>query len=289
MLDLKNIIPRLYGKKSNYGIYRISLEQSLLEIDIDSFVSREHIQNYFSQNSIDKFDVLTIVSQSGASHFPVNSIKSIKIGSNELWVNDCRFSKDYVCVDIDGVITNFNGNMQNYLKRTKNLDFDPEKCINYNYKYDLGFDRHIIYDAIKSPEFYETLGYFDESIKALAKLQKFVQTKAYTGAVNNDEIVHRRKQLLHELHLFGNPITSGSKPTDLGAVALFDDCLGVHKQWITDNSKALLFLIDAPYNREANVNDGSLDWSRIIRCKNFAEAVDKFLSMKVEGNNGIEV
>lgn len=184
----------------------------------------------------------------------------------------------YVCVDVDGVLLDFNDNLARYLKDTRNIDFDPAKCIDYDYKYDLGFDRQIIYDCFKEPEFYKGLRTKEGVVPALKKLQLFFRTKAYTGSVNNDIIINRRRQVCKTFGLYGEPFIGERKLTDFGAIALFDDCLGVHKQWIEEGSKAKLFLIDAPYNQKTEENKSSLDWSRIIRCKNFEDAVNKFLS-----------
>lgn len=185
---------------------------------------------------------------------------------------------NYACIDVDGVLYDFNNNLSKYLEETRSIHFDPSKCSNYDYKHsDLGFDRKIIYECFKEPKLYEGLEFFDGAVKALEKLQKYIKTKSYTGSVDIDEISNRRRNLCKDLKLFGEPYVGIRKPTDLKAVALFDDCLGVHKQWIEDGSKAKLFLIDAPYNQETNENKGSLDWSRIIRCKNFEDAVEKFI------------
>lgn len=189
----------------------------------------------------------------------------------------------YVCVDVDGVLVNFNDALSKHLKHSRGIDFDPAGCIDYNYTYEgLGFDRKVIYECFKEPKLYDYLEHIDGVVPALKKLQGFIKTKAYTGSVDIDEISERRKNLCDSLGLFGEPYTKGRKPTDLGAVALFDDCLGVHKQWIEDGSKALLFLIDAPYNQKTDANEKSLDWTRIIRCKNFEDAVEKFISVYKE-------
>lgn len=186
-----------------------------------------------------------------------------------------------VCVDIDGVVLNLMQGIHLYLEPL-GYNFDIDHIEAYNFKYDsLGFDRKIIFDAINNVKSFELAPFYDGAVEAVQKLQYFVKTKSYTKISEIPEIYNRRKNLLNFLKLEGNPITLLQKPVDFSADALFDDCLDVHKQWIEQGSKAKLFLIDRPYNQKTNKNKGSLDWSRIVRCKNFEEAVDFYISSLV--------
>lgn len=186
-----------------------------------------------------------------------------------------------VCVDIDGVVLNLMQGIHLYLEPL-GYNFDIDHIEAYNFKYDsLGFDRKIIFDAINNVKSFELAPFYDGAVEAVQKLQYFVKTKSYTKISEIPEIYNRRKNLLNFLKLEGNPITLLQKPVDFSADALFDDCLDVHKQWIEQGSKAKLFLIDRPYNQKTNENKGSLDWSRIVRCKNFEEAVDFYISSLV--------
>lgn len=186
-----------------------------------------------------------------------------------------------VCVDIDGVVLNLMQGIHLYLEPL-GYNFDIDHIEAYNFKYDsLGFDRKVIFDAINNVKSFELAPFYDGAVEAVQKLQYFVKTKSYTKISEIPEIYSRRKNLLNFLKLEGKPITSVQKPVDFSADALFDDCLDVHKQWIEQGSKAKLFLIDRPYNQKTNENMGSLDWSRIVRCKNFEEAVDFYISSLV--------
>lgn len=186
-----------------------------------------------------------------------------------------------VCVDIDGVVLNLMQGIHLYLEPL-GYNFDIDHIEAYNFKYDsLGFDRKVIFDAINNVKSFELAPFYDGAVEAVQKLQYFVKTKSYTKISEIPEIYNRRKNLLNFLKLEGKPITSVQKPVDFSADALFDDCLDVHKQWIEQGSKAKLFLIDRPYNQKTNENMGSLDWSRIVRCKNFEEAVDFYISSLV--------
>lgn len=187
-------------------------------------------------------------------------------------------SNKHVCVDIDGVVLNLMQGLKLYLEPL-GYNFDVEGIKAYNFKYDtLGFDRQVIFDAFKDIKCFELAPFYDGAVEAVKKLQRFVETQSYTKISNIPEIYTRRKNLLDFLQLKGEPITTVKKETDLSADALFDDCLEVHAQWIADGSKAKLFLIDRPYNQKTNENEGSLDWSRIVRCKNLEEAVDFYIS-----------
>lgn len=186
-----------------------------------------------------------------------------------------------VCVDIDGVVLNLMQGIRLYLEPL-GYNFDIDHIEAYNFKYDsLGFDRKVIFDAINNVKSFELAPFYNGAVEAVQKLQYFVKTKSYTKISEIPEIYNRRKNLLNFLKLEGKPITSVQKPVDFSADALFDDCLDVHKQWIEQGSKAKLFLIDRPYNQKTNENMGSLDWSRIVRCKNFEEAVDFYISSLV--------
>lgn len=187
-------------------------------------------------------------------------------------------SNKHVCVDIDGVVLNLMQGLKLYLEPL-GYNFDVDDIKAYNFKYDtLGFDRQVIFDAFKDIKCFELAPFYDGAVEAVKKLQRFVETQSYTKISNIPEIYTRRKNLLDFLQLTGEPITSIKKETDLSADALFDDCLEVHAQWLADGSKAKLFLIDRPYNQKTNENEGSLDWSRIVRCKNLEEAVDFYIS-----------
>lgn len=188
-----------------------------------------------------------------------------------------------VCVDIDGVVLNLMQGIHLYLEPL-GYNFDIDHIEAYNFKYDsLGFDRQIIFNAINDVKSFELAPFYDGAIEALKKLQRFVETKSYTKISEIPEIYNRRKNLLEFLKLQGEPITALKKPVDFSVDALFDDCLDVHKQWIEEGSKAKLFLIDRPYNQKTTANEGSLDWSRIVRCKNFEEAVDFYIAGLIEG------
>lgn len=180
----------------------------------------------------------------------------------------------YVCVDVDGTLVYFNKALKQALKK-HNIELDLDSCTKYNYSH-LGVEtQKKIWDTIRNDvSLYKNLEFFDGVKDSLKRLQYWIRTVGYTGSTFKPEILELRKTLLMELNLSGTPYTT-KKPTDLGAFALIDDCLAVHKQWIADGSIAYLFLIDAPYNRDTDEETEK----RIIRCKDFNDAVDKLLKL----------
>ena len=188
-----------------------------------------------------------------------------------------------VCLDIDGVVLNLMQGIKSYLEPL-GYDFDIDHIKTYNFDYEgLGFDRKIIFDALKDEKCFELAPFYDGAVDAIKKLQRFSKVKSYTKISNIVPIYERRKNLIDSLQLIGEPITASKKPVDFSADALIDDCLDVHAQWISEGSKARLFLIDRPYNQKTKANEGSLDWSRIVRCKNLEEAVDFYVASLIEG------
>lgn len=178
---------------------------------------------------------------------------------------------DYVCVDVDGVLLDLQKGLSVWLNREYGITFNPEKLRYYNYSENaLDFDVKLVYEVLNTPDFYTDLEFFPNALVALRGLQSIVPTKAYTGSVAVEEIGGIRRNLCETIGLVGEPFVGRNKVTDLGAVALFDDCFGVHKQWVADGSEATLFLIDAPYNRRCGLGD------RLIRCSDFADAVNRF-------------
>lgn len=180
----------------------------------------------------------------------------------------------YVCVDVDGVLLDLQSHLSLWLKNEYGVNFNPDELKYYSYRRnDLGFDSKLIYDTLKNEEFYRHIDFFPDALDALKELQSFIHTKAYTGSVAVPSVLDIRRSLCEKLGLYGEPFYGLKKTTDFGAVALFDDCLEVHEQWLMDDAKTTFFLIDAPYNRECEFEDS------IIRCSSFAEAVTKFKEM----------
>lgn len=176
----------------------------------------------------------------------------------------------YVCVDIDGTLVDMQSRLKAYLAE-RGHDFITEAVTMYNFKCDCGVARDSIMEAFSDIELYKGLELFDGVEPALKKLRGIIEARAYTGSFPVEGIVTERFRLCQSLGLNGAIYAGIKKPTDMKAVALFDDCLEVMEQWIEDGSEAMLYLIDAPYNRRKHSD-------RIVRCRDFATAVERFIS-----------
>lgn len=188
-----------------------------------------------------------------------------------------------VCLDIDGVVLNLLEGLKIYLSK-QNITFYPENVITYNFGGNIGCSKGVIYNAFQDIDFYRNIPFINGSVEAIDRLKQKVIVQAYTTVVDIPEIYQLRSSLCKELGLEGVPYL-GNKPVVSDADAVFDDCLGVHKDWIKDNSSAKQYLIDAPYNQKIKENELSFPhWNNVIRCKNLSEAVDLYLK---ELDNGI--
>lgn len=176
----------------------------------------------------------------------------------------------HVCVDIDGTLVDMQSGLKFYLAE-RGLDLITEAVTAYNFKCDCGVSKSDIMKAFTDVELYKGLKLFEGVEKALKKLKGYIEVQSYTGSYPVEEIAVERFRLCQSLGLNGAMYIGIKKPTDMQAVALFDDCLEVMEQWLEDGSTAKLYLIDAPYNRREHSD-------RIIRCSSFVEAVERFIS-----------
>ena len=200
-----------------------------------------------------------------------------------------------VCVDFDGTLLDFGGAIKNYLAKD-GITFYPENVKYYDYSNsDIGCNRELLYKAFYTDEFYEYLKLYEGVIDAIELLKTVEDVHAYTGAVNMESVYNRRLNLIRKLGLKGKPYTAppvehyialtepclkggDTKPVIKEANAVFDDCVGVLYNWYMNGSDAKLYLIDAPYNQEESDTEGIIDWSKIIRCSSFSDAVNKYLA-----------
>lgn len=183
-----------------------------------------------------------------------------------------------VCVDFDGVLLDFCKALSDALLE-HGYNLDPQGVIDYNFKYDIGFPRKIVFETMKQARMYLLEEPYEGAIEALDLLKKYTIVKPYTGCVDKPEAITIRQELINSFGLKGKPYVDCDKPVYFQADALFEDNLLVIKDWQMANSKAKIFLINQPYNQQTSDNSKSLDWSCIVRCKNFADAVNKYLSM----------
>jgi hypothetical protein len=195
-------------------------------------------------------------------------------------------------MDIDGTVLNFNEAMSQYVGK-QGIKFDPKDCITYGYIYE-NFREYMM-----KLDFYNELKPFDGVLDSIEKLESKVSVHAFTGSVYDPEIISKRKKLCNDLGFVGGDVYVNGKPYIEDADALFDDNLAEHENWLRHNTKAKLFLIDAPYNREKHkcvinskdievvenglivnpscLNEEMLKRGCIIRCKDLNEAIDLYL------------
>lgn len=182
----------------------------------------------------------------------------------------------FVCVDCDGVLIDFCGGIKQYLN-DKNIEFKPECVTSYSFKGNIGCDRSEIFKAMNDEELYTYLQPYDNIETSLLLLAcNDIETKAYTGSVDLPKAIEIRRKFINKYNLNSGDIYIGNKPVVLEADALFDDCLAVHKEWIEAGYDGKLFLIDHTYNNEENNPDFPY-FDKVIRCKDFEDAVEKYL------------
>ena len=182
----------------------------------------------------------------------------------------------FVCIDCDGVLIDFCGGIKQYLN-DKNIEFNPENLISYSFKGDIGCDRSEVFKAIKDENLYPYLkAYSDVSTGLLMLTCNDIETRAYTGSIDNQKALALRNDFIRKFNLDSGSIYIGKKPVILEADALFDDNLDVHKDWIEAGYTGKLYLIDHNYNSEKNNPDYPY-FDRLIRCENFNNAVERYL------------
>ena len=173
----------------------------------------------------------------------------------------------FVCVDCDGVLLNMLEAIKEYLEK-RGKPFYPNNVIRYNFEGDIGCKKSDVFNSLYDIELYKTQELYSNAMLALNKLfYSSIDVRAYTSSVNVKSIINYKACMFNRKYMM-----SRIKEAD----ALFDDCLGVHKDWIDAGYKGTLYLIDAPYNSEKHNKDFPY-FNRVIRCKDFNDAVNKYV------------
>ena len=197
-------------------------------------------------------------------------IKALPFLERKLFI----MSDKFVLVDFDGTLLNFIKALHDRINLDMGIDIDILNSTSYTPKNFSKEHQKIIKDVIDTDvDFYKNLQFFDGARESLEELMKHIETRAYTGSSHDKEIYKIRLNLIRELGMKELPITN-KKPYVADAFALIDDCDGVHKQFIENGFTGLLYLIDAPYNREQTPEFES----RIIRVGSFTEAARDLLA-----------
>lgn len=183
-------------------------------------------------------------------------------------------SDKFVLVDFDGTLLNYIKALHDRVNVDMGIDVDILNSTSYTPKNFSKEHQNIIKDIIDTDvDLYRNLQFFDGARESLEDLMKHIETRAYTGSSHDKEIYKIRLNLIRELGMRELPFTD-KKPYIPDAFALIDDCDGFHKQFIENGFTGLLYLIDAPYNREQTPKFES----RIIRVKDFTEAARDLLA-----------
>lgn len=183
--------------------------------------------------------------------------------------------KRVVYVDFDGTMLQFCKALEEQMIKKHGIDIDIVNQPSYTWK---ELDKHIrgkLFNEIgNNVEMYKKLEFFEGAKDSLERLKRVANVRAYTGTAKKKEIYNIRRELILSLGLNEEPIV-GMKPTKNKAFALIDDCMGVHRQWIADGSKAHLMLIDSEHNRRISEDEER----RITRCRDFNDAVDRVIKL----------
>ena len=198
------------------------------------------------------------------------SIKALLFLERKLFI----VSDKFVLVDFDGTLLNYIKALHDRVNVDMGIDVDILNSTSYTPKNFSKEHQKIIKDVIYTDvDLYRNLQFFDGARESLEELMKHIETRAYTGSCHDKEIYKIRLNLIRELGMRELPFTD-KKPYVADAFALIDDCDGVHKQFIENGFTGLLYLIDAPYNREQTPEFES----RIIRVGSFTEAARDLLA-----------
>ena len=188
-----------------------------------------------------------------------------------------------VCMDVDGVILDWNGALEKYLA-TKGINFDKSKMTIYSYTGNIGCTKKEIYKAIEDIEFLDILykNPYEGALEALNKLCKShsVYINAYTASSDKEDFYMRRVNFCEELGMDGMVYPShnhtGVKPVLPNIHALFEDNLTVIRKWLEEEPNTIIYMIDQPYNRPSEFVRVP-DSPQLKRCTSLVEAVDMFL------------
>lgn len=174
-----------------------------------------------------------------------------------------------VLIDLHGVVLDMLGALALYLKENNGVVLDPASVTDYDFDCDLGFDRGLIFSAFRDPTLHLSIGIYEGAEQAIRLLKTRCYPRAYTGVVDNPEIVAITNAVIRRLGLSSESLPY-KKPTVYDANVLFDDCTAVHRQFMRDGFGGLQYIIDRPYNQPKNYDPV---WERTIRVKSLQEGV----------------
>ena len=185
-------------------------------------------------------------------------------------------SRTVLC-DFDGVILDLCGAVKKLLAK-RGIEFKPENVIKYNFSGDIGCSRADVFSTFKGFDLYKIQRPYEGAIEALCRLRNYVLVDGWTSVASNEKKQIEYRSFLVEHYCDGGCAYVGEKPiiVDKPIDAVFEDCLENLERW-SNVEGVKLFLIDQPYNQEVHNPEYSSLFPKLIRCENFADAVDKYI------------
>lgn len=175
-----------------------------------------------------------------------------------------------ICLDLHGVVLDMLSTLKPYLKQNFGVDFFPEKVTDFDFNCEMGCDRSIVYEAFHDSNLHKDLQLYDKAQDAVNLLRQRCLVKAYTGVIDDPVIVAVTNARIRALGIGGFALPY-KKPVIYDAHVLFDDCVGVHRQWASGGFRGLQYLIDHPYNQQKTMADPI--WDRVVRVSSLYDGV----------------
>ena len=183
----------------------------------------------------------------------------------------------FVCCDVDGVLLNLYLAMQKVML-SDGIFFKPEGIKTFKLDGKFGCSKREFYHYLHDMRVYDNLIFYDGAKKALQKLVNSSYTvEMYTATVKDENIARRRYEFCVNNGMVGD-VYIRCKPVVMGAEAVFEDNLAVLNDWYKGGYEGQMYLIDRMHNqRENNPEYDNGFWDAIVRCRDFKDAVDRFL------------
>lgn len=180
-------------------------------------------------------------------------------------------NRQSVLVDFDGVIINLLGSVTEILAE-RGITFDENKVTSYKFDGDIGCEKKLIYALFNDVDTFKRAIPYNGAISALIRLKQHVDVHPFTCVADNEEIFTCRTKLIKDLGFNSHvttPYVGLNKPIMNGYDAIFEDDPIMAGEYAKIGTQ--VYLIDHTYNR-------CLDFNNYIRCGNFVDAVNKYLS-----------
>lgn len=186
-------------------------------------------------------------------------------------------SKAYI--DIDGVVLDTQQGFEDYFK-ARGITYLKENCTRYNFSGNTELKGYPMGKVFSDIGFWRSLKVFDgvsEAIQLLKSSGYAVDAYTLVSSKASSDIINERCKVLAELGLSGNVHLGDFKPVFDDADLLIEDCAETVAGWLRAGSKAEIYLVDYPYNRDLHSIAGDVNWGRVMRCSSMLDAVQRHL------------